>query len=231
MTIENEVMTLTEVAHYLQLAEKTILRMAQRGEIPAAKVASQWRFLRPVIKDWLAARMHSLSGSSVSLSPAVNEVGPSLREVIRPELIRLDIAPGSKEAVLRQLIEPLQQTGFAASPEALLEGLLEREQLMTTAVGHGIAIPHPRQPLKNMFTQPAIALGICPLGTDFNAIDDQPVRIFFLICATREGIHLELMAKVAWLGRQQDLMTALTQCRSQNEAVDRLATAMHLLES
>jgi len=52
-----EVMTLKEVAEYLQLAEKSVLRMAQAGKIPAAKIASQWRFLRALVNDWLASQM------------------------------------------------------------------------------------------------------------------------------------------------------------------------------
>ncbi len=132
---------------------------------------------------------------------------------------------------MEQLIEPLRQTGFANSPEALLQSLIERERLMTTAVGHGIAIPHPRKPLNQMFAQPAIVLGICPEGTAFDAIDDQHVHIFFLICATREGIHLELMAKIAWLGRQLDLMAALPQCQTPTDVVNRLSEAMQTLES
>ncbi|HEB11433.1 MAG TPA: DNA-binding protein, partial [Spirochaetales bacterium] len=46
-----DIMTLSEVAQYLKLAEKTVLRMVHRGSIPAVKIASQWRFLRSVINE------------------------------------------------------------------------------------------------------------------------------------------------------------------------------------
>lgn len=230
MTFNNEVMTLPEVAQYLQLAEKTILRMAQRGEIPAAKVASQWRFLKPVIKDWLATQMQSMGG--VSRTPqTIPETGPSLTQVVRPELMNLNMTPGHKEQILRQLIDPLQKTRFLSSSDALLQSLIERERLMSTGVGHGIAIPHPRRPLKNLFSIPAIALGICPEGTPFDAIDDQPVYLFFLICAPQDGIHLELMAKIAWLGRQQPVIDKLIQCRSQTDVIKQLTKAIGTLES
>jgi excisionase family DNA binding protein len=214
---DHEVMTLAEVSQYLQLAEKTVLRMAQRSEIPAAKVASQWRFLRPVIRDWLAGQMHSMPEVKLDAIANLQPRSLPLHEVVRPELITLNVLPGPKEQVLRQLMEPIQKTGFAANPSLLLDSLVERERMMTTAVGHGIAIPHPRKPLTDMFPEPAIALGICREGVDFDAIDDQRVHLFFLICATREAIHLELMAKVAWFSRRPERMQALMTASSKKK--------------
>ena len=210
-------MTLAEVSQYLQLAEKTVLRMAQRGEIPAAKVASQWRFLRPVIRDWLVGQMHSMPEAKLDAMANLQSRTLPLHEVVRPELITYRVLPGPKEQVLRQLMEPIKKSGFAANPSLLLDSLIERERMMTTAVGHGIAIPHPRKPLLDMFPEPAIALGICREGVDFDAIDDQRVHLFFLICATREAIHLELMAKVAWFSRGPERMQALMAASSKKK--------------
>ena len=220
---QNEVMTLTEVAEYLQLAERTVLRMAQRGEIPAAKVASQWRFIRSVIRDWLAAKMQLMPTSRLkSAVEQSNKILP-LIEAVHPELINLDITPGSKDSILRQLVEPLEKTGFASNPTALLQSLIERERLMTTAIGHGIAMPHPRHPLEGMFAEPAIAIGLCPEGTKFDAVDDQLVHVFFLICATREEIHLQLMAKISWFARQIDLCKNLRKAKSRQAVMDLIA--------
>jgi len=202
---EREVMTLAEVADYLQLADRTIVRMAQRGEIPATKIASQWRFLRPVLRDWLAGQMQTMSPARLEALAGTQKDLLPLHEVIRPELMSLDLAAGPKESILRQLVEPLEQTGFARDPGRLLASLAQRERMMTTAVGHGVAIPHPRRPIPGMFPEPAIVLGRCLQGTDFEAVDDQLVHTFFLICATREEIHLQLMAKVSWLSRQRTL--------------------------
>ena len=200
---DNEVMTLGEVAEYLHLAERTVLRMAQRGEIPAAKVASQWRFLRPLVREWLVGQMQALPEREVShAAGTAREILP-LTEVLRPELMVFGLRPGPKDHVLRQLVAPLLKTGFARDTTRFLQSLVDRERMMTTAVGHGIAIPHPRRPIAGMFREPAITLGICPDGTDFQAIDDQRVHLFFLICATRIEIHLQLMAKISWLSRQE----------------------------
>jgi len=122
--------------------------------------------------------------------------------------------------MLRQLLAPLLKTGFAKDTNLLLMSLLDRERMMTTAVGHGIAIPHPRRVVPAMFPEPSIALGICPDGTDFGAIDDQLVHIFFLICATREEIHLQLMANLSWFTRREGVIAKLSVASSPQEVSD-----------
>jgi excisionase family DNA binding protein len=227
---QREVMTLAEVAEYLQLAERTVLRMAQRGEIPATKVASQWRFLRPAVRDWLAGRMQSMAPAELEEVAARGRAALPLVEVVRPELMNLDVSAGPKEQVLAQLVEPLRGSGFAREPGRLLTALVERERMMTTAVGHGIALPHPRRVLAGMFAEPGIALGVCRDGTDFGAVDDEPVHLFFLICATREENHLQLMAKVSWLTQQQDVRERLRGASSWQDAADEIARAAEGLD-
>ena len=220
MNENEEVMTLAEVAEYLQLAEKTILRMAQRGHIPAAKVASQWRFLRSVIRDWLAGQMQTVPSLETRYLEKNKKDLFQLGEIIRPDLMRTDIIPGPKDAILKQLIEPLRETGFARKPEMFLQKTVERERMMTTAIGHGVAVPHPRRPIENMFPEPAIVVGISPEGTNFDAIDDQLVHLFFLICATREEIHLQLMAKVGWLCNNDQILAKLKKTASKEQFME-----------
>jgi nitrogen PTS system EIIA component len=210
----NEIMTLAEVAEYLQLAERTVLRMAQRGDIPAAKVASQWRFMRPLVREWLVGQMQAFPDQEIVPSGDLKDPLLPLREILHPELMTFDIEPGPKESILRQLLTPLLKTGFAKDTNLLLSGLLDRERMMTTAVGHGVAIPHPRRLIPGMFPEPAVALGICPKGADFGAIDDQLVHLFFLSCATREEIHLRLMANLSLLTRREDTIAGLRTCTS-----------------
>lgn len=225
-----EVMTPQEVAEYLQLAERTVLRMAQRGEIPATKVASQWRFLRPAVREWLEGRMQSMDRRQLRRVAERSQPALNLCDLIRPELMNPGIASGPKERILSQLVEPLRTSRFIGDGDALIEALIEREHMMTTAVGHGVALPHPRRVQPEMFPEPAIALGICHEGTDFEAVDGKPVHLLFLICATSEQEHLQSMAKVSWLTRQEEVRRRLCGVSCASEAHDVIAHAAERLE-
>lgn len=222
-------MTSSQVAEYLQLAERTVLRMAQRGEIPAAKVASQWRFLRSLIREWVVAQMQGPGGGTGDRAATSSSGLLPLPEAMRPELMLFDISPGPKQAILRHLVAPLIATSAVRDPTRLLASLIERERMMTTGIGHGVAVPHPRQPIAGMFPEPVVVFGVCPTGTDYQAIDDQLVYVFFLICAPRVEVHLDLMAKVAWLMRQPEI-DDLKQADSADQVVSLVAQASGRIE-
>lgn len=186
--------------------------------------------MHTVIRDWLAGQMQTMPSSDLeSLAMKEKPILP-LYEVFRSDLMVLKIVPGPKESILKQLVVPLRKTSFAQDTAILLQSLIERERMMTTAVGHGIAMPHPRKPIANMFAEPAIVLGVCPKGTNFEAVDDQLVHLFFLICATREEIHLQLMAKISWLARHENIMLGLQQTSSKRQVIEIITKATKKLE-
>jgi PTS system nitrogen regulatory IIA component len=214
-----EVMTLSEVAVYLRLAEKTVLRMVHKGEIPCAKVASQWRFLRAMIDDWLTAKMRVVPRNDLArLIESSPDVVP-LSRLLRAEHVLLDVRPGSKEEVLRQLVEPLVRTGFLDREEPYTAKLMERERLVSTAVGRGTAIPHLRNPQDNPRGGPVLVVGICKHGTDFASLDGEKTRLFFLLCTDSEVVHLRVLAKVNRIAARKDLLLQLTGARSAEEVL------------
>jgi PTS system nitrogen regulatory IIA component len=192
--------------------------MLRRGEIPAAKVASQWRFLRSVLHDWLASRMEQ----SVRRSSGGDKAALALPRMARPELILTDVTPGSVETVLRQLTGRMASAGVVRDEEALLRSLLARESMMSTAMGNGVAVPHPRRPIPGMFPEPVVLVGICREGTDFASLDCKPVHVFFLIGAPREEVHLQMMARIALFARREGVIDALSRASSPDDVVDLL---------
>jgi PTS system nitrogen regulatory IIA component len=221
--IENEnIMTLEEMAHYLKIARKVLLKMAQRGDIPATKVASQWRFMRTVVDDWLIGRMKSLPQPELERLVRTDKLMIPLRSLMRPELVRLDIKGNSKEKVLRELCQPLVAAGLLEDPVPLLEKLLEREEMVSTAIFPGIAIPHPRKPDECDVSEPRIVLGLSAAGVDFDSLDGQPTYALFLICANQVPVHLKVLAELTLLFRQSGLVDDLRRARSAVEALELL---------
>ena len=204
------VMTLSEVAMYLKVAEKTIHRMIGRNELPCAKVGGQWRFFRPMIDDWLVARMRgSETGMSIGDSP-VPSTFPA-----KEMFVTLHVTAGSKEETLRSLISPFGPR--LPSTENYLSLLLERERMLSTAVGNGVAFPHLRHPRANPRGGPYLVIGICPEGVDFDAPDETDVYLFALYAAHDETTHLRGMSRLAMILNNTDVVANLVAARSEND--------------
>ena len=222
---EDEVMTLSEIASYLKVSEKTILRMAQAGEIPSAKVSGQWRFLRSFINDWLETKMYL--ASTESLRQVVSSAAPviPLSRLVSPEQVLMDLKPGSKDEILRQHIRPLGEGGIIKDTSDYAERLLQREEMVSTALGRGVAFPHVRHPDQAPSRSPTIVLGICRPGTDFNSLDGNPTHVLALCCSSSEAMHLRLLAKITLLLRPDGMMDRLRTAHDAKEVTRHLIAA------
>ncbi len=217
--MDNEVMTLSETAKYLKLAERTVLRMVHRNGIPCAKVASQWRFLRTVVDDWLITRMKVVPQNDLAgLIASGLDIVP-LSRLIREELILTDLQPGPKDRVLHQLVQPLLEQKIIENGEAFVEKLLQRERLVSTGIGKGVAVPHLRKPQDNPRGEPVLVVGLCREGTDFDALDGRKTYLFLLLCTDSEVVHLRVLAKLNTILGNPEALGRLTRAREKDEIV------------
>jgi nitrogen PTS system EIIA component len=126
-----------------------------------------------------------------------------LREFFSEEAIELELKSDSKDDILRELIGLL---GLDEKSESILFKMLKRrENLGSTGIGRGIAIPHCRSLVVNRLR---VAFGRLPEGIDFRAIDDQPVRYFFLIVAPPLEVsnqYLPVLGKIAQFSKESDV--------------------------
>ncbi|MFW5745214.1 MAG: PTS sugar transporter subunit IIA, partial [Spirochaetota bacterium] len=135
------------------------------------------------------------------------------------------VEPGTPGEVLRQLVAPLVRRGIVGDADQYVRQLLAREQLSSTALGHGVAVPHVRRPSENPEGAPAVLLGLCRAGTDFGAFDGRPVHLFFLLGATSEAIHLRLLKRITLMFRDPDVLDALLAGETARDLVDTFASA------
>mgnify|MGYP002624043104 CR=1 FL=1 len=121
-----------------------------------------------------------------------------LVEILPEALIIPALQGDSKDAVLRELAEHLARAHEEVDADKLVEVLWERERLGSTALGDGVAIPHGKLPgLRSVLA----AFGRHPEGVDFESLDGQPSRIFFLLVAPDNSVgqHLKALARVSRL--------------------------------
>ena len=130
---------------------------------------------------------------------------------------RILVLQGStKSEILAELAETISQNGSIQAPD-LLAAVNEREKLMSTGIGHGLAVPHVR--LKKL-RQLKVALGVCPQGvSDYTSLDDEPVKIIVMIAAP-EGQHdsyIKLLAKVVESLKQEKVRQNIQQAQNAQE--------------
>jgi PTS system nitrogen regulatory IIA component len=122
-----------------------------------------------------------------------------LGSLTRPDLIFPDLPAADRAEALRALADRVAARGLVHSAGELFRHLWDREQLGSTGVGGGIAIPHCKlQGLK----QGVMAVGMVPAGIDFGAPDGRPVEIFFLVVSPEDapGRHLQTLAAISrWI--------------------------------
>lgn len=126
-----------------------------------------------------------------------------LGALTRPDLIFPDLPATDASGVLRALAGRVAAQGLVKNGEELFQRLWEREQLGSTGIGQGVAIPHCK--LKGL-ARGVVAVGLVPAGVDFGAADRQPVQVFFLVVSPAEvpAEHLQILAAISrWIRADQ----------------------------
>lgn len=121
-----------------------------------------------------------------------------LSEILTVECVRSPLAGGDKQAVIGELVDVLTAAGKVSDPEGLKTAVWTREQTRTTGIGHGLAIPHGKNAgMKGL----AMAIGKPAEPLDFEAIDNQPVRLVVLLASPpdRTSDHIQALARVSRL--------------------------------
>lgn len=116
--------------------------------------------------------------------------------------INLNLKSTDTEGVLEELVN--QVSAIAKQPEArqtLLRALHEREQLHSTGIGDGVALPHTRNALVGLVDRPVVVFGRSTQGIPFGAIDGEPSKLFFLLVAPTVTEHLSVLARLSRLLR------------------------------
>jgi len=223
----DKLLTLEEVSVYLKLSEQDILNLIQKNEIPAIRVENQWRFLRPVIDDWILTKMNY---KKINFNDIKNWSDNDISQMkfssfFENDFILPDIKDGNKEEILKQLMKPLIEKKIINSPDFHLSKLLERENIVSTGIGHGIAIPHLKNIKENPDYAPLLVFGICKNGTDFNSPDHKPAYLFFLLCTKIEAIHLKILAKISSIFINAEIINSIMKTNSKEEILDILNNA------
>ena len=212
--MQDDILTIEEVAKYLRVSERTVYDWAQKGEIPAGKIGTVWRFRKQEVENWVNARLSSQSQK--------NDETVQLKNILSVDRITF-ISQSSKRDALVELSEVLAKAPQIKNAQELTQEILKREELMSTAIGKGIAIPHVRL---SSVTDLVMAVGICktPIN-DYQTIDDEPVKLLFMIAAAynQHSYYLKTISQFSSKFKDTALLNSIYLAKTEQEVFDLLA--------
>ena len=208
-----------EVAGYLHLSRAELDRLVKNQDIPFEKHGERLVFRKVQIDSWAsqrilgleAARLAEYHQNSSRDARQIVEHEALLPDLIRPDFIDPALEAKTKASVLREMVALATETGRVCDPRSLLAGLEAREKLCSTGLPGGMALLHTRQPDAYLFESSFIVLGRTIQPIPFGAPDGRPTRLFFLLAASDDRLHLHLLARLCLLAQKTTLLEGLDQ--------------------
>ncbi|MFO7894989.1 MAG: PTS sugar transporter subunit IIA [Longimicrobiales bacterium] len=138
--------------------------------------------------------------------------------ILLPELlsslrVKVPLEATTKEDVLRELVDLLAEDGCVADPEAVVRVVREREQVLSTGIGHGVALPHGKS---DACGELSMAAGVTVEPVDFDALDQEPVRLVFLLVGPESaaGPHIKALSRISHMVRRPTVRERLMQAEN-----------------
>lgn len=219
-------LTVKDVAELLNVSEKTIRRWTSDSKIPYYRLNQQVRFCRSEIENWVLS-----CKQEGDFPPFTEEESPherlgtqqfGLYRAIHKGGVYHGIPGDTKEEVIRNAMQAIARD-LHLDAEVITDLLLDREQLMPTALSNGVGVPHTRDfLLQESYDVIAVVSPKKPI--EYGALDGQPVETLFFLFACDDKRHLHLLAKLAHLSSKKENLRFLRSCPTKAELLDYIRT-------
>ena len=199
-------MKIGDAAALLGASEKAIRMWIKKKALPAYKIRNQYLFNESEIREWALTNGFTLT--TLRDEPGLTGKTVSVGTLLRRGGIHFNIEGSNIGDVMRNAVRCVKLPG-SVDAERLSAELLKREAIITTAVGKGIAFPHPRKPI--ISDQEDERIAICHLKNplDLKAKDNIPVRTLFIIVSSNGKRHLDILSGLASLCRTDEFIRLL----------------------
>jgi PTS system nitrogen regulatory IIA component len=214
-------LTLRQAAMYLEVSEAIARRWISERNLPVHRVHERIYLNATELWEWAMENGLHVSRRLLEHAQRSPDTLPPISQLLRTGGILRDIEAADKEAALREIVAqlPLPEE---QNRDALFSVLEAREALGSTGIGHGIAIPHVRNPIVLHIEQPFVTLCLLRNPVKFDAIDGLPVHSIFMVISPTVTLHLNILGKLAFLLRDQILRDLLRDGASSNDIIGRM---------
>jgi excisionase family DNA binding protein len=221
------------VADYLNLTPADIEQRVKDHEIPFERRGNRLVFRKGEIDEWASRRIMGFSSDRLAAyheksTRHTRNILP--HETILPDLLTagaVDSAMTSrtKASVLRDLVALAEKTSQLNDPKTLVDSLEAREELCSTAMPGGFALPHLRTQEPYLFETSFIVLGRPIQAIHFGAPDGEPTQLFFLICCQDDRLHLHTLARLCLMATRTSVLDQLRDASDAQAMRDALIAA------
>ena len=215
-------LTVKHVARIFNIPEAAVYRLIKKGRLPVYRINDQYRFNRSELVEWATLNKVNMA-PSVFLEPETEAIPATrLADALQTGGIFYHLPGPSKEEALRAVVDIIPLPADIER-DFIFHMLLAREQLASTGVGDGIAIPHPRSPILLHVHTPLLSLCFLEKALDFGALDGIPVFALFTIITANARQHLHLLSRLSFCLRDPRLREALDRRALREEILQKIA--------
>ena len=194
----------SETAKLLKVSEQVVQEMLNTNVFESKLVGKSLKIDADSLNEWL----ENLSETEEKLL-ALKRVICHFEEYMRPENIFLDFHAENKYEAIRVLSEKAKELKLVRDARWLYEVVVAREELISTAIGNGVTLLHPRHLHPSKIKAPSILFGRTDEGVDFDAPDNKPVNIFFMLLLHNDKQHLFSLSYISKLISNPEVLKQL----------------------
>ena len=225
-------MTVKQLAEYLSINDRTVLKLVSDGSLPGVKVGNQWRFRKAMIDTWLDDQM--LGVVPRYLDPPRMNGSPrrmlELASCFQADHIIPELAAATKNTVVEELAALAGRLGLIRDKCWFVGALIERENVMPSAMGNGIAFLHTLRRNPEQVARPFMIVGRSSAGVDFDALDGKPTHLFFALGLKFEELYLPWLHKLSQMFAYEDAVKAILAAPDAAAIFEAVAAAERRLE-
>lgn len=233
---ETDGMSLRDAAHFLNLSTQDVVKLVEAGKLPGVKRTGRWEFNRRALLDHFEQEMGQLPPErlmAVERSLSVSDSGAFtafpkellLAPLLCPAGISLGLPARTRASALAELVNLAVKTELVWDAPALLDSIRRREDVCSTALEHGVAVPHPRKAPEYCLAESVVVFGRTGSGVPFGALDGRTTDLFFLVCCTDERTHLQVLARLCRILRNTEVLAALHTVATAEGVIDLMRSA------
>ncbi len=227
--MDHDWLTLADLARETGRDQRELERLTLRGRIPAHKRGNDWQYHTSEIRGWMEQELRGFSDAELaSFEQSQAESSPAgetlLSAFLSLEQVQVPLDGRTKRSILEALVEAAGRTWKVWEPAVLLQAVIDRESLMSTAFDGGVAIPHPRQPLPSSLEDAVVAFGKTTSPIPFGAADNSGTDLYFLVACRDTRTHLRLLARLGRMIQKPGFLNELRDAHSSEEVFQILCT-------